>query len=345
MSGVVDRAGSNVTLFTRPRYGTPFYRAEIPQSYLGRIRSVPGVAGATPYLFFIGKGRREGQGSLVLGAEADSIRKVRIMKGVTEEEFEAFRRERTAAIVGRTLLDANDWRIGQEVTVQGMGEGKSVRFWIRGDADAGTDSNFSNVAIVHLPYLQEVTGEQGRLTFIVLKAESADLAPAIAGSIDDLFANFTVPTETISEKSFLSTVIGGLADALKAITIIGYLTLAATVLVVANTVAMSIRERTTEIGMLRTLGFGKDMLLWLVLSEAVFLSVVGAVAGSGSAWSMFEAKLIHFPKDLGGLELRSNLGLLLESIFLSVPVGLLAGLQPAWYASRLPITEALRHTD
>jgi len=151
MHKVLTRAGGNISLFIRPKYGIPFYRAELPQSYLGRVRSLPGVVGVTPYLFYVGKGRKDGQPALALGADPDTIRAIRDMKGVSDAEYARFRQGRTAAIVGETTLAQNGWKVGDQVTIQSIQEGKPLAFQIVGDAAA--DGNFGGVAVVHLDYL------------------------------------------------------------------------------------------------------------------------------------------------------------------------------------------------
>ena len=142
----------------------------------------------------------------------------------------------------------------------------------------------------------------------------------------------------------MATVLSNLSSVLVALRAIGGLTLLVTILVVANSVAMSIRERTVEIGTLRAVGYGRGRVLALVLTEVLAVAVLGGALGAFAAFGAFEGGLIRLPEGLG-IRLVSDTSVVLRAALLSVPVGLLAAAQPAWSALRRPIAEALRAAD
>ncbi|MCB0219379.1 MAG: ABC transporter permease [Chrysiogenetes bacterium] len=344
LRSILERTGSEATVFTRPRYGVAFWTAAIPESYLPRIRATKGVRASTPYLFFVGAGKKEGEFTLALGVDPYSVRDVRTMEGVTDAEFAEFRGRRTAAIVGERAAAQNGWKVGDRITVRGAAGTVpiSVDFDVVALADA--EGNFGRVVAGHLGYLQERTGQEGRVTFIVSALENPENSGPVIETLDETFRNYTVPTETISEKSHLQTVLGGLGDMLFALQAISYLALGVTVLVVANTIAMGVRERTVELGTMRALGFSPRLVSTLVLSEAVLLSALGAVAGSATAWALFHYGIIRMPEQVD-FPLRTDVRLVWKSALLSVPVGLLAAAQPAWQTAKMTITDALRFAD
>ncbi len=339
---VIHRTGSATTLFLRPKFGIRFWRAEIPLTYLSKIRAVPGVVTLTPYDFFLGEGKKKGEFDVAIGVDPSTIAEVRDLKGASREELGAFRGERSAALVGDRTLEQHGWKLGQEVTLRNPIKGQNLPVRIRGNVDR--DGDFGDVILVHNDYLQDVNGRTGKTVFVIVKVARSDLATPVARTIDEGFRNFTVPTETITEKAFTETVIGGLADTLQALTVIGYLTLGVTMLVVANTVAMGVRERTNEIGTMRALGFSARRVLAMVVGEASLVSSIGGIGGALLAWTIFHYQLIKLPEEVG-LEIQASWRVVLQSSLLALPIGALAGLKPAWDASRMAITEALRHAD
>jgi putative ABC transport system permease protein len=279
---------------------------------------------------------------VALGVEPESYLRVRDLEGVDVEAMRAFREDRVGALVGRSLLEANGWRVGEPVTVRGIARMPSLSFTVRGVIDS--QDRLSRVALVHLDYLEDVVGGAGRVSFIQARVARAELGAPVARAIDARFASFAVPTESTTERAHMATVLSNLSSVLVALRAIGGLTLLVTVLVVANSVAMSIRERTVEIGTLRAVGYGRGRVLSLVLTEVVAVAVTGGVVGALAAFGAFQGGLIRLPEGVG-FRLISDTSVVLRAALLSVPVGLLAAIQPAWSALRRPIAEALRAAD
>jgi putative ABC transport system permease protein len=342
LTRLLSQTASEAVLFVRPRDRMGFFRPELPRSYVARVGEIEGVLAASPVRFHFGQGREEGSFAAALGVEADSYRRIRSLEGVTEAEWSAFRASRTAAVVGARLLEMNDWRVGDEVTIRGGGRTPPLAFTVVGDVSE--EDRFGGIALVHLSYLEEVFGGEGRATFIQARVAHPEIAGALAHAIDAAFANFSVPTETISEKAHVATVLGSLSDALGALRAIGYLTLLVTVLVVGNSVAMSVRERTVEIGTLRALGFGRGRVMGLVLGESVAVAVVGGLVGAAAAYAVFASGWVHLPEG-PGFEFATDWSVVARAALLAVPVGALAAFQPAWSAVRMSITDALRYAD
>jgi putative ABC transport system permease protein len=320
-----------------------FWRPSLPSSYTQQVAAMPGVAAAAPIRFHFGRGRDDASFAGALGVDLDAQLSVRSFRGVTAAEVQAMRASRTAGIVGRRMLDANGWEIGSEVTIRGA-SGRVPPFTFTAVGDISEDDRFGGIALVHLDYLEDVLGGAGRVTFVQARVGDAAIAGATARAIDDHFANYTVPTETITEKAHIATVLGSLSDALGALRGIGYLTLVVTVLIVGNSVAMSVRERTVEIGTLRAIGFGRGRVMGLVLGEAMLVAIAGGVVGAVIAYGIFSAGWVRLPVE-AGFEFVTDWTVVARSAALALPVGALAALQPAWSAVRMPIIDALRYAD
>ncbi len=336
---------SGAILSVAPRAASGFSGlavAQLPRSYASELRDTPGVLAVSPIRVFIGKGRSEESGVLALGVEWDSIFDIRPMSGISPEEAELLASTRSAALVGRPVLDQNQWKIGDRVTVRTSAKGPSLPLTIVGDIDG--DDIYGAAALVDIDYLGNVVGDGGRATYIQVKAESADYAASLGRLIDARFNNYSVPTETKSEKAHMANVLSGFTEIFGAFEGICYLTLLVTVLVVANSVSMSIRERTVEIGTLRALGFSKPWIISMILGESTLVSIIGGVAGGLLAFGVASlANAGYFATDgQPPPNFLLDASSLMRTAFFALVVGALAALQPVVRAVRMPIATALR---
>jgi putative ABC transport system permease protein len=341
LESVVDRTASQTAIFSRAAGRGGFFRAALPTRYAEQVREIPGIVAASPVRFYFGRGRDEGSFAVALGVEADSYLRVRDL-AVGPEQADAFLKDRAGALVGHALLESNGWKVGEKVTIRGAGRLPSLSFTIHGAI--ASDDRLGRVALVHLDYLEDVVGGAGRASFIQARVADAGIAAAAASAVDARFASLAVPTETTTERAHLAMVLSNLSGVLAALRAVGGLTLLITVLVVGNSVAMSIRERTVEIGTLRALGYGRRRVLALVLAESVCVAAAGGAAGALLAYAALEGGLLRLPPRLG-FTLGSDASVVVRAALLALPVGLLAALQPAWSAVRRPISEALRAAD
>jgi putative ABC transport system permease protein len=340
MSNVVTGASRDALLFTRAA-DPDYWRSQLPASYADAIEQQPGVVAASPVRFFFGSGRTEGSFAVAMGIEPDAHLKLGIPAGVTGSELRALFTERDAALVGERLLDDNDWKVGDRVTIGGRMRTPDLSFTIRGDIARG--DRLDRVAVVRLDYLDEVSDRGGRVTFIQVLASDAGIAPAVAEAIDRHFANYTMPTETVTERAHVAPFIASLSDARDGLRVVGYLALAVTLLVVANSVAVGVRERTREIGTLRAMGYGRSRVVSLVLAEALVVAVLGGTAGALAAYAVFATGGVEIPG--AGFAFRSDASVVVRAALLSIPLGLVAGAQPALRAVRMSISDALRYTE
>ena len=213
-----------------------------------------------------------------------------------------------------------------------------------GPYSAGDESNI----FFHNEYLNQsdwvlankVTG------LYYLKVDSGESVPRVAAAIDKMFENSDAPTKTLTEKQFQLQFMEMMGNVKLLINGISIIILFAVTLIVANTVAMSARERVTEIAVMRTLGFGRGHILGFILSESVLMAVLGGVLG------VLLAKIVIIPAFLAVLSKTSvsvwlvNFRVSGQTWFMacvvSICVGIFAGFIPAIQSSRLRIVDGLR---
>ena len=178
-------------------------------------------------------------------------------------------------------------------------------------------------------------------TFSILAASPADVSK-IASAVDDMFRNSPQPTKSESEKAFGLEFVAMMGNVKAFILSICSAVVFATLLVSANTMAMSIRERTREVAVLKTLGFTRRGVLGLFVSEAVALSLLGGLIGAGLGWLMVFG-LTHSPQFFSFFPLVVTPGIGLVALLASGVVGLLSAALPSYNASKVNIVDGLRH--
>ena len=314
----------------------------LPIAYLTRIASVPGVA-SVGYM-----ARLRGYVSIEKNVVAISAGDPRLMGefngrelGLTPQLVSALEQTKDRVLVGRALADAQGWAVGQRITVTAFQTvrkdgGRNWRFEIAGifeGADASTDTYFM---LASYGYINSARARDADTVdaFIVRPAE--DVSPAVlATRIDALFANSATPTRTQSEKQFLEAFLRQYADVGLIINMVvgaAFLTL---LMIVINTMVFAVRERTFEIGVLKTLGFSGKRILTLVLGETLIIFVLGGLLGISLAKT---ATVLAGP----ALGLVFSPTVFMESALLVILLGLMTGLIPAIGAMRVPITAAFR---
>jgi putative ABC transport system permease protein len=210
---------------------------------------------------------------------------------------------------------------------------------IRALYSGGTDEVIS--LYFHWDYFNEGWGDQNITGTYAIRVRSAAEVPLVAERVDDLFLNTSAPTKTETEKAFVLGFVSMMGNVRFLITSISSVVIFSILLVAANTMAMSIRERVREIGILKALGFRKAQVLGLLLSESVFLSLTGALLGSLAARILYDR--LPMAQVTAGFIPRFHVtaGTLLLCAAVGIFVGFVSAGIPAWRASRRRVVDAL----
>jgi putative ABC transport system permease protein len=265
---------------------------------------------------------------------------------LTEEERSAWLRDRTGAIVGRGLADRFGWEVGDRVPLQATIWTKKdgSRLWeltIDGIYDGAEEGTDTTQMFFHYDYFDEARQfGQGGVGWYVVRVADPERAAAVAEEVDALFRNSPAETKTATEKAFVQAFANQIGDVGAIVTGILAAVFFTMLLVAGNTMAQSVRERTSELGVLKTIGFTDGKVLGLVLAEALAISLLGGglglflgagiVSGVGAGLGQYLPAFYLRGADLA-------LGLALVAL-----VGLAAGILPALQARRLDVVNALR---
>ena len=314
----------------------------LPLSYEDRLARVPGVTGVTYGNWFGGVYQDPKNQFAQFAMDVPTMFDLFPDTVLPEDQKKAFLAERTSCIVGRALAKKFGWKIGDAVPILGTIYPGDWRFVIRGIYEGRTKDVDENTLFFHWDYLNESL-PQGRKDYVGiywLRIASPSMAAAVSERVDDMFRNSSQPTKTETEKAFQAGFISMIGNIQLLLTILGSAIVFAIMLVTINTMMMAARERTTEIAVLKTLGFSDGLILGLVGGEALLVSLVGGVLGCGLA------ALIFHEMDFTGGGFFPNFRVLPETILagllLAVLMGVLSGVAPAVSAARLRIANALR---
>ena len=335
--------GSARRLVTMNRTG---FVLPLPVAYANRIGALQGVQSVTWANWF---GGQYGDGKVFFATfaiKADTYLDMYPEMSVPADQRAAFMQDRAGAIVGQRLIDKFGWKVGQNVTLRGTIFPGDWTFTIRG-IYTPTDKSIDDGAMMfHFEYLDEYMkgqGKGGQAGWYIVQIANADDAPVIGKAIDDQFLSSPDPTKTGTEKAFNASFATMWGNVSLLMNTIGMAVVFAILLVTANAMMMSARERTREVAVLKTIGFSDGRLFALVLSEAGLITLLGAVLGLGGAKLLYQATNFSAGGFLPGFTVTG--ATLLMGLSIALLLMLASGLVPAWRAARLPVVAALRSVE
>jgi putative ABC transport system permease protein len=310
----------------------------LPERYADRIRQVPGVAACTTMLWVGGYWKEPQNTFAAFGIDPENVFKVVDVARIPPDQLAAFQRERTAAVAGRQLATQFGWKVGDRITLIGSSFGSPAEFTLRGIFSGGPEDHF----YFHYEYWNETRGRPNLSGLFWVRVEKPEIAPRVGQAIDAMFRNTEFETKTESEGTFLMGFISMLGNVRALVLMIGSAVTFAILLIVANTMAMSIRERVPEAAILRALGFRSRQIMELFVGESVALTLLGALAGVGGAKLLYDRLAVTKLGPMIWTDLRMRPEALAFCVGLSLLIGLSASSWSAWRAARAPIAEALR---
>ncbi len=326
----IREVGESSLLNVREAGRSNVLASRLPVGYEQRVEAIDGVGAATGVLNELAVVGANRVHIFVRGIDPDRYRAVQKLQ-IAPDAWEALRTQRNAALVGYRLLDRMGWRVGSDVDIEML----SLSVHIAGVIPAqGVD--LESHMLVRRDYLQAARSAEGEITY-VLVAPAAGVSPQrLATTIDRALAHSPVPTQTSSAEGYAEAIVEDFLGFVGYLRIMGFLAILITVVAAANAIAMSVRDRTREIGMLKAIGFRPRLVLFMVLAESTTLSVLGGAVGVVAAYFVIGSDAAA----MAGLMLSPSTVVI--AALLSFVIGFLGGLVPAVAAARLRTLDALR---
>lgn len=320
----------------------------MPISYLATIRQIPGVRDAMVWQWFGGtyQDARDPRNFFArFAVNPDRFFRIKSEMSLPQDQKLAFQQFRTACIVGKKLAETFGWKPGDRVTLVGDIFPVDLELKIAG---IYTDPDDTGTLFFNYEYLREllIAGSQeapDSVGVFMVQADTANDAPAVAAAIDEAFENSSAPTKTESELAWQLSFISFLGN-LKVFLLSVCAALTFTILLVsANTISMSVRERAREVGILKTLGFTPGSILGLIFGESACLALLGGFSGLVLAEALC-AVVRNSANAFASLKVSLTPDVALAVLLVAAVIGTVGAIPPAWSASHRSILDSLRYT-
>lgn len=333
----VRATDTTLVVYRENRY-CPF-TSRLPQHYGRRIEALPGVAGVVPVRILVSNCR----------ASLDVV----TFRGVPEEQFvsqyvpqltlaagsiDDWRRRGDAALVGSSLAARRGIDVGDRFSSGG------ITVYVAGiiQSDEAQDRN---VAYTHLPFIQEASrrgGTGGIVTQFNVKVTSPEHLVPVAEAIDAEFAHDQEPTATYPEKAFVARAASDVLEIVSFASWLGWGALAAVFALVANAIVLAVQDRVRDHAVLQTLGYPGSLIGRLIVAEGMVMGLLGGVTGAVMAYAFIRQGRYSLTMEGLNVEVTSDAAVVAVGLAMSVTLGILAGLVPAWQAARQEIASCFR---
>jgi putative ABC transport system permease protein len=315
----------------------------IPLSYRDKILRIPGVKVVTHNNWFGGVYQDEKNFFPQFVIDPENQRQVFPELVVSDDEWNAFLKDRQGAIVGARTAERFHWKIGDRIPIKAtIGGTGTWEFNIAGIYHGKRPQDDETQFWFQWAYWEEKVADRakGQVGWYVLRLDTPDSAVRVAKTIDDEFANSPFETRTQTESAFAAGWVKQFGNIQFLIVSIGIVVFFTLLLVTGNTMAISVRERTPELAVFKAIGFSDRAVLFLVLAESLVIAVIGGILGLLLAM----VAVPGLAKALNGLlpALILAKSILLLGLGVAVAVGVISGLIPGISAMRMRVVDALR---
>ena len=313
----------------------------LPSAYLHQIQAVPGIRHATQIAGVTGFYQEKSNTLLALAADVKALFGLYPEWQVAPEQLAAMSRTRAGAIVAAPLMRAFGWKVGDRLplrtSVMKQDGNADWNFEIVGTYDVPSRPSEANRILVNYAYFDEARLlERGTAWAFVVAVDDPAQSARICAAVDALFVNSAYETVTQDEKAYVQGQLRQLGDVSLMANAVVAAVLFTLLFLTGNTMMQSVRERTPELAILKTVGFSDRAVTALVLIESVLLCVMAASLGLAAAAAVFP---VTAELGIGGSALPLNV--VAAGLAMAVVLALASGLPPAWRAQRLVIVEAL----
>ena len=320
-------------------------RGELPLAYVDRVRATEGVASVLPWSTVAA--RLE---SLVriqgIATDARALPSVMppVVEGVREEEYADFQSTHQGVLMGRRLMEAYDWQLGDTIELLGGSIATDFSVQIMGVLEFPLlADNF----FMHDAYFQSLLDaacgcrQSGSVDTIFFLIAEAPLVPVVERRIQERFAGQPVDIELITVVDYVGSLLAQSGDISTLVLALALVISVATLLVLGNTLAMAARERTRDLAVMRALGFGGPQVAAVVIGEALALCLAGSLLGGLGAFGGFH--FTGFSLDMGPQSYFTvGQAAVLQTVLVVILIGFLAGLPAALRAVRIDVVTTLR---
>jgi len=317
----------------------------IPMSYMNRIASTTGVASVTHASWFGGYYQDPRNQFGQFPVDPESYFDLYPEFNMPEEQLEAFKRNRIGAVVGQELAKQFGWEVGDRIPLQATiwtkaDGGRTWEFELEGIFSTDDPRGATPFLLFQYDYFEEARAfGKGTVGWYILRVAKGADPVQVANAIDQQFANSPNETETSTEAAFSQSFAKQFGNIALIVSLVLGAVFFTLLLVSGNTMSQSVRERISELAVLKTLGFADRSVLGIVLSESILIMLIGGLLGLGVGWVLVQGVAQQMGAFLPGVFLSP--GAMATAVGMMIAAGILAGIFPAVKAMRLSIIDAL----
>ena len=325
-------AETRLVVYRKNRF-CPF-ASQLPQSYQRSILNIEGVKSAVPIKIVVNNCRASLDVVTFRGVPDEGYLQEHIAKAqLRSGSISDWQSRGDAVLIGAALADRRRLRAGDRFDAAG------VRSWVAGVFDSD-DAQDRNVAYAHLGFLQETAqrgGTGGIVTQFNVEVKDPAQMEAVAAAIDEALAHDQYPTTTRPESAFVARAARDVIVLVRFASIVGWASLAAVFALIANAIALAVRDRIRDHAILQTLGWTGADIAWMVVMEASMLGATGGAIGAIGAH-------LNFTMEGVSIEVIASNAATLAGVLLATLLGAVAGVVPALSAARREIVQGFRTT-
>jgi putative ABC transport system permease protein len=335
-------ASSSARLVTRNAVSLTF---ALPLTYAQKMRQVPGVTGVAWANWFGGIYIKPSNFFPQFAISGASYLDMYPEFVLAPAERKAFLSDRAGAIAGRKLADKYGWKVGDQIPLRGTIYPGTWTFNLRGIYDGAESGTDTSTFFFHFDYLNEKVKQMyprrgDQVGVFVEQLRDPDEAAAVSQAIDATFKNSLAETLTETEKAFQLGFVAMSEAILLAIQAVSYVVIVIIMAVMANTMAMTARERYGEYATLKALGFGNGFVAMLIFAESLGIALFGGLLGIAFTFPMAELFASTVGSILSGFRVSEET--IVMQLVAALVIGVVAAAVPAWNAARIRIVDGLR---
>jgi putative ABC transport system permease protein len=337
-TATVSNAGDTTLVVYRENRFCPA-TSRLPEHYKNEIAQVPGVKSVIPVQIVVNNCGTSLDVVVFRGIPPgifkDKNGEIKLIKG----SLETWQKRDDGALIGKNLAKRRKLDVGDLFDAAG------ITVSVSGIVQTEDNSQNDNVAFVHLPFLQQASKVGlGVVTQFNVKVNDSSLIESVSHAIDQRFKSDTEPTSTQPEKAFFANTATELIELIRFSRWIGLACVCAVVGLITNSILLTVRGKISEHAVLKTLGYSKIMIGWMVLAEGIFLSGFGGFLGIFISFCFLHYQGVSIGNEGLVLAFVPSDEVVFRGIVASLALGVIAGLYPAWQAGRSSINESLKIT-
>ena len=311
--------------------------SRLPEYYKDEIKKINGVESVIPVQIVVNNCGTSLDVVVFRGIPTDQINAISKDIDVLSGSEKQWLTREDGALIGKNLAQRRRLSVGDSFDAAG------ITVIVSGIIHSAESSQDDNVAYVHLPFLQQASRVGlGTVTQFLVKVSDSSMLNSVSKQIDNRFKTESEPTDTTPEKAFFASTAKELIELIGFSRWIGIASVFAVIGLIANTILIAVRSKISEHAILKTIGYSQLSISWLIISEAIILSIVGGIIGIAGASVFLDLQTITIGNEGLALAFIPSFSVCLKVFSLSLFLGFVAGVYPAWLAGKQSIASNLR---